>query len=259
MKILVVGFGEVGGAHARILAAAGNDVRGVDLVPEKVPEAMRLPEAWESEWGNPDVMLVAIRFKPDFVEDVVYQIQKFTPARGVNVLSTVEPGTCLKIASKARTMVCHSTTRGLHPNLESGLLAVVKHIGGPGAEAFARMYRKAGMTCRTTGRAVTTEVAHILNNASYGINLMFADEMAKICREYGADYIEAVVNYTATNNAGYEELDHPSKVRPVLTPPNGRIGGHCVRQSAGLIPIEKRTPMLKMLAEYGEQKPEEQK
>lgn len=259
MKILVVGFGEVGGAHARILAAAGNDVRAVDVAPEKVPEDIRLPMDWEKDWGNPDAMLIAMRFGPTFIDDVVYYAKKFGPKKGVNVLSTVEPGTCARIAAKTGMAICHSTTRGLHPNLESGLLNIAKHIGGPGAAGFARLYKEAGMRCQITGRAVTTEVAHILNNAAYGINLMFADEMAKICRIYGADYIESVIAYAQTNNEGYEELDHRSKVRPVLTPPGGHIGGHCVRQSAALIPAEKRTPMMDMLAKYGEQKPEEQK
>jgi UDP-N-acetyl-D-mannosaminuronate dehydrogenase len=242
-KTLVVGFGEVGAAHANVIARVpSREVRAVDIIPEKVPEAFRLKD----ENYQPDVLLMAMRYEPGYVEKARGYIEKFKPQM-VNVLSTVPPGTCAQIGS----FVTHSTTRGLHPHLEDGLLNIVKHVGGETADQMSRFYGIAGIRCFTHKLAKTTEVAHILNNVAYGVNLMLADEMQKMCREYGVDYFQAVMGYTATNNDGYQALDQASKVRMILTPPNGRIGGHCLTHSAGLISPEKRTPLMKMLAEYG--------
>ena len=78
---------------------------------------------------------------------------------------------------------------------------------------------------------------------------MFADEAAKLCRYYGVDYYD-YMKYTESNNDGYIALGHKTKVRSILTPPNGKIGGHCVNMSAGLIPKEVRPKMINELADY---------
>src|SRR5204862_464610 len=90
------------------------------------------------------------------------------------------------------------------------MIAIMRSLG--------KEYERFGVRCVTHGNAKTTELAHILNNSAYGISLMFADEMAKLCREYGVDYYEAVMKYTETHNRGFRELDHPRLVRSILTP-----------------------------------------
>jgi UDP-N-acetyl-D-mannosaminuronate dehydrogenase len=190
-------------------------------------------------------MLVAIRYSDDFVKTVKSYSDKFNPTL-ISILSTVPPGTCEIVGSD----VTHSTTRGLHPNLETGLREITKHVGGKKAEEVAAIFRLCGIKCVTHAVARTTEAAHILNNASYGVNLMWADEMQKLCRLWGVDYYETVMRYTETNNDGYEALGHKTKVRMILTPPGGEIGGHCVKQSANLVPENDRTAMLAMLAKY---------
>lgn len=242
-KCLIIGFGEVGGAHARVLSKVESyEIKAIDIDPSRVPEKFRLGEG---EY-QPEILLIATRFHEDFVKMSVDYIKKYKPGL-VGVLSTVPPGTCAKIGA----FVSHSTTRGLHPNLEDGLLAIVKHVGGPFSDQLARFFEAAGIRCYTHRLAKTTEAAHILNNVAYGVNLMLADEMQRLCREWGVDYFQAVMGYTATNNDGYSALDQGSKVRMILTPPNGRIGGHCLTHSAGLIESEKRTPIVNMLANYG--------
>lgn len=170
----------------------------------------------------------------------------------IDVCSTVRPGTTSLYGPGA----VHSTTRGLHPNLASGLRSIPKHIGGPAADVVAGYFKRAGVRCITHKKAITTEVAHILNNSAYGVSLMFADEMSRLCREYGVDYYEAVMRYTATHNTGFRALDHERLVRPILTPPNGKIGGHCVTQGASLIPEDKRGRLMDMLAHYNDELPD---
>lgn len=234
MKGLVIGLGEVGRAHLNLLKEK-YETYGRDIEE---------PKEWQPE--HFEILHLCIRYSDRFLDTVRDYAVRYKPAV-INVCSTVPPGTCEKIGQEA----VHSTTRGLHPNLEEGLLAINKHIGGPKAEPVARYFRRSGISCITHRSARTTELAHILNNAAYGVNLMFADEMAKICRHYGVDYSQAVTLYTMTNNTGYRALDHEGKCRMILTPPGGRIGGHCVTTSAGLIADAVSTPMLKMLVEYG--------
>ena len=240
MRSLVVGMGEVGRAHYDILKRVYPDTHGYDIVGD-----YKMPSKDEPF----DILHIALPYvtmgKAAFVQAVNDYIILTSP-KMVNILSTVEPGVTESLGVGA----CHSTTRGLHPNLQEGLLTITKHIGGPKADTLARYFRKAGLKCVTHVKSRTTEVAHILNNAAYGVSLMFADEMAAVCREYGADYGEAVMLYTLTNNEGFRQLDHASKCRMVLTPPNGRIGGHCVTQSANMLPEEKRGLLMSILATY---------
>jgi UDP-N-acetyl-D-mannosaminuronate dehydrogenase len=248
MRILIVGFGEVGRAHYEVLKDV-HSVKAIDVNKSLIPI-----DASCAYLFTPDLILFAMRFSSSFVEDCKEYIRKYDTGQPllINVLSTVPVGTTEMISANA----CHSTTRGLHPNLKSGLLAIPKHIGGKKSEDIAEVYRASGMQCVTHNTAKTTELAHILNNVAYGVNIALADEMEKLCRYYGVDYYEAIMRYTETNNEGYERLGLKSKRRMVLTPPNGGIGGHCVKMSAGLIPEQIQGPIISSLHRFGEVKNE---
>lgn len=235
----IIGMGEVGTAHSKVLG------RVYDIWEKDVEDK-------EAPGREVEVMHVALNYHAlghaKFVDIVAKYLQLLRP-RYLDILSTVAPGTTELFGPFA----VHSTTRGLHPNLESGLATIAKHVGGPASGVVAKHFEKAGVRCHTHRAARTSELAHILNNSAYGVSLMFADEMAKLCRQYGVDYVEAVMIYTATHNDGFSALDHGRLVRPILTPPSGRIGGHCVTQGASLIPQEIRGPMLERLACYNDE------
>ena len=218
-RALIVGCkGEVGSALYRVLKPVYKETYGIDIDEKDAPEGFK-----------PDIMHVCIRFSSDFFRIVNEYLSRFQPVL-LDICSTVPPGTTAAFGSHA----VHSTTRGAHPHLDAGLRAIPKHISGPKAEAVARYYRKAGIQCVTDPNPATTEVLHLLNNIHYGVNLMFADEAARICRAYGVDYTQYLI-YTMTHNHGFTTLGHASKVRSVLTPPGGRIGGHCVTQSGEML------------------------
>lgn len=235
---VVLGMGEVGSSLARVLERAGLKVYRKDLEDADIP-----PGA--------DVLHVCLNFvslgKSDWMGLARGYAEAYKP-RLIDVCSTVPPGTTRQLGKNA----CHSTTRGLHPHLEAGLLAIAKHVGGPRAKDLAAYYAAAGVRCMTHGSPDTTEVAHLAHLLDYGIQLMSADMRQAFCRQANVDFIEAVVKYTDTHNAGFLALDMPSKVRMNLTPPNGRIGGHCVRQAA-LIAKDAgfSHPLVEMLAGYG--------
>jgi len=50
-------------------------------------------------------------------------------------------------------------------------------------------------------------------------------------------------------NDGYTKLGKSNVVRPVLTPPSGKIGGHCVSQNFELLPEGKLKKVIKELNE----------
>jgi UDP-N-acetyl-D-mannosaminuronate dehydrogenase len=175
--------------------------------------------------------------------------KKYKPAI-VNICTTIPPETVDEL-EKTGINFCHSTTRGLHPNLAESVKVITKHIGGACADELAAYFNVARVPCITHNKAKTTALLHILNNVHYGVNLIFADEAAHLCRMHGVDFFDYLL-YTKTNNDGYSALGHPTKVRPVLTPPGGKIGGHCVTHSATLIKPAERETLFNHVAEYNE-------
>jgi len=231
---LILGCGEIGSAYYSIFSQKSQTYR-LDLRPELSDK--RIPKI--------EVLHVCLRHSENFQDTVTAAVKKYRPAV-INNMSTVPPGTTEKLGNNA----VHSTTRGLHPNLKDSILAAKKHIGGPKALELAEYFAHFGIQTVTHAKAKTTELAHILSNTLYGVQIMYADEMDKLCRQYGVDYFEAVQLYSMTHNEAYSALGLQSKYRPILSPPGGRIGGHCVTQGAALIPENIRGPLLSRLATF---------
>ena len=235
---VVVGMGEVGSSLANILEHAGQKVFRKDIAEAEIPSGCGVLHL---------CLNYAALGKEKWLELARHYIALYKPAL-VDVCSTTPPGTTRLLGKNA----CHSTTRGLHPNLEAGLLNIAKHVGGHRALALAAYYAASGIRCMTHGSPDTTEAAHLVHLLDYGIQLISADMRQAFCRQANVDYIEAVIKYTDTHNAGFLALDMPSKVRMNLTPPNGRIGGHCVTQAAKIAAeIGFKHPLIEILAGYG--------
>lgn len=235
MRGLIIGAGEVGKAMFEVLSPV-HDMQIKDIEYEHISKPI-------------DVMHICVRSSPQLEKIVLQYAKEFSP-KIIDVCTTLNPGTTEKIGARCRIPLVHSTTRGLHPNLSESLRTFVKHIGGQEAEFVAKYYREAGINVKTHRSSRTTEAAHILHLVQYGVNLMLADEQAKLCRAWGTDFFSAALEYAKDSNDGYSKLGHESKNRMILTPPGGRIGGHCVVAAANLIPDELRTPFVKMLANY---------
>lgn len=237
---LIIGRGEVGNSLFEVLKGTYpiwcDDIRKPLRSMDKCPTTV-------------DVLHVCTRYGADFIPNVQGWIKKYHP-RIVNICTTLPPAAMDELESSG-SGICHSTTRGLHPNLSESLRVIPKHIGGAMAGELAQYFQAVGIQCVTHPRARTTALLHILNNVHYGVNLIFADEAARLCRKYGVDYFDYML-YTKSNNDGYADLGHPTKVRPILTPPGGRIGGHCVAHSATLIPEEDRPELFSHVASYNE-------
>lgn len=236
MRHLILGAGEIGQAYHSLFKSAGEESYRVDLLPERTDK--KLPK-------EVDVLHVCLRYGPDFGGIVRKTIERFWP-QIVNVMSTVPPGTTETIDPSA----CHSTTRGLHPNLSSAIQVTAKHIGGPKAQELADAF---GNICHVPAilhdHAKTTEALHLASNFTYAAELLAADEVDAMLRTWGVDYLD-FLSYQSSHNAGYKALGLHSKMRAVVYPPHGHLGGHCIKLPAEFYPKEKHGPIMRRLADY---------
>lgn len=259
MKTLIIGMGEVGRAHYDILSTT-YPVSAYDIKTGWYHWGPGYLASTDKPAVGPfDIMHIATPWLGDDFIPMVEGYAKERKPKIISVLTTVPPETCRRIEGKLGIPTVHSTTRGLHPNLVTGLLNIMKHVGGTRSKDVAAYFQAAGIRCRSHQQAVTTELAHQLINIDYAVALAFADEKARICRQFGVDYVEAVMTYTMSHNDGFTQLDHRSKCRPILTPPNGRIGGHCLVQNAKMLaPILRdagvSAPLVEMIEKYNDPK-----
>lgn len=235
MKHLVLGAGEIGSAYYRLLKDVGEEVYRLDVIKERSDK--NIPPV--------GVLHVCLRYSDQFGAIVQRAIAKYKPGL-INVMSTVPPGTTETIHPDA----CHSTTRGLHPDISSWVQNGAKHIGGPKAKEIAEVF---GTICHAApilhDFAKTTEALHLASNFTYAAELLAADEVDAMLRSWGVDYLDFIA-YQSSHNAGYRALGLHSKMRAVVYPPHGHIGGHCIKLPAEFYPKEKHGPIMRRLADY---------
>lgn len=235
MRHLILGAGEIGSAYYRLLLPR-NEVFRLDVDPKRTDS--KLPK-------RVDVLHICLRYSDKFLDVVRKAIDDYGPDL-VNNMATCPPRTTEHIDYDA----VHSTTRGLHPNLEAMIRLIPKHYGGPKAKEVAELF---GNVCEAPpvihDHAKTTELLHIASNYQYLANIMAADDIDSWCRYYGVDFYE-FQRYSETHNQGFREMGLHSKMRPIVYPSGGHIGGHCVKLAAELLPKELHTDALRRLADY---------
>jgi hypothetical protein len=74
---------------------------------------------------------------------------------------------------------------------------------------------------------------------------------ADICRKYKANYNDAIIEYQRMYNNGYLAMNEARFVQQMLTPPNKKIGGHCVVPNAKLLFKDTKNPIIGRVAKYG--------
>ena len=166
--------------------------------------------------------------------------------------STVEVGTTEQLDSELTPPVVHSPVRGQHPNLKESLLKFVKYIGTPDQKAFELAKSElSNMQCKWLKDPKETELGKLLSTSYYGVCLAWHREMKKICDQFDVDFENVVTDFTITYNEGYRFF-RPNVIRPVLTPPEEKIGGHCVVPNARLLEqsLRDRIEHLSVMFDY---------
>lgn len=239
-KIGILGYGEVGKAVAQFF---------------KNPKIKDLDR--DDGLAGVKVLHVCIPWTDNFVNIVKKEIKAIKP-KLVIIHSTVVPGATLRIAQgKQKIMAVHSPIRGVHPHLYGGIKTFVKYIGADSKKAgkmAEKHLRSLGIKTKMFMPSATTEVAKLLSTSYYGLCIAWHGEMKKICDKYKIDFEKAVTDFNMTYNEGYAKLGKKNVIRPVLYPPKGGIGGHCVVENAKILRKRIKSPALDFILRYKNKK-----
>lgn len=227
-KIGIVGLGEIGSAVREVAVAAG--VRVVEKEVDTNPIVLAGPEV--------TTLHICIPFSERFIKEVAECV--YLNIKTIFVHSTVPPGTCRKLQESLSddVDVIHAPVRGLHPNLASGLLTFPMFLGARNKQVAignSTLITRLGIFPHAVNIWEESELAKVLDTTYYGVCIAFHDYAAKLADEVGADFHNVMTEYNRGYNEGYTKLGKPEVVRPVLYPPKGSIGGHCVTPNANLL------------------------
>ena len=227
MNIIISGYGEIGEAVWEIEYSAGHTCAVHDP-----PKGLIL-----GKWFGVNVVHICLPYSNEFVGVVANQIKTWEP--GLTIIhSTVTAGTTAAIAKATGLPVVHSPVRGTHPNLKEGILTFKKFVGGEpkAVKRVVKYLTSIGIPAEAAGNSETTELMKILSTTYYGTCILYTQLCKDLCDAHGADFDMAYTEANHTYNVGHKTLGRPEVARPVLTPPGGKIGGHCVSQNFDLLP-----------------------
>jgi len=203
-----------------------------------------------------EIFHICIPWSEGFIDIVEREVKTFRPKLTI-IHSTVAPGTTRKLVlSLPKTlgdMVVHSPVRGVHPNLYEGIKTFIKYIGADNKKAGERARRhleSLGMKVKVCMPSVTTEIGKLLDTTYYGLCIAWHGEMKKICERLGVDFQDAVADFNVNYNEGYTKLGKSNVVRPVLEPPDERIGGHCIIPNVEILKRFFQSEALELIWKY---------
>ncbi len=238
-KIGILGYGEVGQAIARFYRNP------------KIKDLKR-----DDNLSGVEILHICIPWSENFLSITKKEIKRIKPHLTI-INSTVAPGTTKKIISElpedVSREVVHSPVRGVHPNLYEGIKTFVKYIGAENSKSALMAenhFESLGIKTKTCIPSVTTELAKILDTTYYGLCIAWHGEMKKICDKFEVDFERVVTDFNESYNEGYTKLHKKNVVRPVLLPPEGGIGGHCVIPNAEILKKCYKSTAIDLILEY---------
>ena len=231
MKHAIIGYkGEVGRCVYEFF-------KGEDRIGVELNEDFKIDKV--------DFMHVCINYTMDFVTEVKRYEQIFMP-ECIIIYTTVIPGTTEACGPKA----VHSPIEGRHPNLLEYFKKFRRMIAGENFDMAYDLFMERGILVYVYSDPKITELGKLFSTTRYGINLMIADMEKKVCDELNLDYHEVVSLYQKFYNELYRGNGEDKFVQSTLTPPNGKIGGHCITNNARLLSVVCDDPMVERLATY---------
>lgn len=186
-----------------------------------------------------DILHVCIphRKRAEFEIAVKFAIDRHAKGALVIIHSTVPVGTTLELRPHHRFIV-HSPVRGVHPHLAEGIRTFPKFIGADDAGAgrlAAEHFEEMGIEPFVCHQSKTTELMKLLDTTYYGLAIAYHAYAAKICDAVGVNFDAVMTEANRSYNEGYAKLGKQNVIRPVLYPPEGPIGGHCVLPNAEIL------------------------
>jgi len=234
----ILGFGEVGQAIAKFY---------------KNPKVKDLTR--DDGLKGVDILNICVPWNDEFVNVVETEARKIKP-KLIIIHSTIAPGTTKFLQQKLRdlgTAVVHSPIRGVHPFLYKGIKTFVKYIGADSKEAgkaAEKHLKSLKIKTKVFIPSMTTEVGKLLDTTYYGLCIAFHGEMKNICDKFNINFEEAVTDFNKTYNEGYMKLGKKNVIRPVLYPPEQKIGGHCILPNAKILKQYFPSDFLEFILKY---------
>lgn len=250
-KIGILGYGEVGQAIAKLY----KEPRFCEHFKVLIKDLER-----NDGLEGADILNICIPFSDNFIEIVRNELVKIKPKLAI-IHSTVGPGITKQIADVFSDInVVHSPVRGVHPYLYEGIKTFVKYIGADKEESgrIAQEHLEGlGIKTKIFMPSRTTELGKLFGTTYYGLCIAYHGEMKKICAQERIDFDKAVTDFNQTYNQGYKELGKENVVRPVLYPPEGHIGGHCVGNNVEILKKYYQSAAFDLIDEYKKNKIQE--
>lgn len=250
MKTCVVGLGYIGLPTTLMLAAYGTDVTGVDqnkAIVESLQngvvtfeekglfdlyrEAAAKRVVFSDKLIEADVYIVAVSTPYDPVSkkvDARYVIAAVEDVLGVCpdgavvvIESTISPGTidrCIRPLVRKPVHLAHAPERIIPGNMVYELRHNSRTIGADDPEVALKIKQLYASFC--LGEIVltdikTAEMSKVVENTYRDVNIAFANELAKICRDGGMNVYEIIRIANL----------HP---RVNILSPGPGVGGHCI-------------------------------
>lgn len=241
MKVGILGYGEIGKSIYQLYSKSNLDS---NIFIEDLNNNEKLPKV--------DVLNICIPYHDLFISSVTDAVNRSSPNLCI-VHSTVKPGTTRAIESNIESLIVHSPVRGVHPNLYEGLVTFVKFIGANNKESLKEAvdhFNDLKINFETCESSETTELGKLLSTSYYGLAIAWHGEMKNMCDYYNVSFDESITKFNQTYNEGYSKLGMNHVVRPVLSPPKEKIGGHCVIPNAEILNNVFDNDALKLILKY---------
>jgi len=206
----ICGLGEVGSAVKEVLSEVGYEVFGLDLNTEITFD--------ECEYLN-----ICIPYSDSFVDIVNNYVDKFKPS--LTIIHSTVP---VKTTRKIKGLAVNSPVRGKHPFLADGLRKYIKYVGYNDEQSYllAKGYLEKAFTCNFIKNSDVTEFMKLASLAFYLVYLAVADEVNELSKKLGIPFGE-VKGWIMTQNAEIDKF-YDNMRWPIISPPEGKPGGHCV-------------------------------
>lgn len=228
MKAILVGYGEIGRGVYEVFG----EYHQIDKYdPITAPD---------KPVGKYDILVLALPYFDGFI-DVVKGYQEEYGVSSTISFGTTPVGTCSKIGA------VHCPVEGRHPNLAESIRITDKWLGG-NDDLAERFLKEAKFNVLQLDRPEYTEFLKLRSTTAYGVNIEFARYSKKICDELGLDYAR-VNEWDRWVNGIYDYFNMTQFTRPILEPPVGAKGGHCVTPNAKILNKQYPNEMVRIVAE----------
>lgn len=229
MKALLAGYGEVGQAVFRLVAPY-HQVVVAD--PGKEHPLKKCPD-------KKDLILVAFPWSEKF-KQAVRAYRDMAKTDKVLVFSTVPIGTCRVLGAS------HFPVEGKHPKIDEDVKANPDNVLGGPDPLIEQFLRECGLKFTVLEKPDWTEFLKLRSLAYYGLCIEFARTSKEVADEIGLPW-DDVMAYDRGYNWINARRGTPQYRRPVLLPPEGKIGGHCVLSGIRMLYCQTWDGLLKTI------------